>query len=61
MNIVCKKCFRVLKNNQWIQDVLPIEKVSYTVCPSCQMKEGSIPAKSYRGMVYQEKLRQKTK
>lgn len=53
MNVICEKCERVLINNQWVIDVLPIGKVSYTVCPKCLAEESSKDKPSHR-MVYQQ-------
>jgi len=36
MIIVCEKCGRVLKDGKWVDDVVPIHRVSMTVCPRCQ-------------------------
>lgn len=59
MNIVCQKCKRVFKNNQWVIDVIPIEKVSYSICPQCLAEPSE--NKPTRGMVYQEHIREQEK
>lgn len=52
MNVICEKCERVLKDNQWVIDVPPIGRVSYTLCPKC-LAEGAPKDKSSNRMIYQ--------
>ncbi|RJP18904.1 MAG: hypothetical protein C4527_28235 [Candidatus Omnitrophota bacterium] len=60
MDIVCKKCKRILRNGQWIEDILPIQVTSSTICPQCKQKESEAGKPSTaKGMIYQEYVREK--
>lgn len=58
IEIICEKCNRVLRDGQWLEDVVPIGRVNKTICPYCQPKPKKDPTPD-RGMVYQQMQRAK--
>lgn len=58
MDIVCGECSRAYIDGEWVEDTLPIRRVSQSTCPACLAKknEGAVGSRD-GGMVYQQKKR----